>query len=95
MAHNKISEHISLKDEFLTALRLHLPDVTLDADSEDAMTTIYDELARKLCNTRIQEFVSVTKQDLAAKKGLASTVEVNLRASLLTQHAKLSTIRQQ
>ena len=93
MAHNKISEHISLKDKFLTAL--HLPDVTLDADSEDAMTTIYDELARKLCNTRIQEFVSVTKQDLAAKKGLASTVEVNLRASLLTQHAKLSTIRQQ
>ena len=91
MAHNKISEHISLKDEFVTALRLHLPDVTLDADSEDAMTTIYDELARKLCNTRIQECVCYKR----AKKGLASTVEVNLRASLLTQHAKFSTIRQQ
>ena len=85
MAHNKISEHMSLKDKFVTALRLHLPDITLDVDSEDAMAKIYDEFARKLCNTRIQEFVSITKQDLAAKKGLASTVEVNLRASLLTQ----------
>ena len=65
-----------------------------DADSEDAMNTVYDELTRKLCNTRIQEFLSATKQDLAAKKGLASTVDVNLRTTLLTNHTKFSTIRE-
>ena len=57
------------------------------------MVTVYDELSRRLCNTRIQEFLSATKQDLAAKKGLASTVDINLRKTLLTQHMKLSTIR--
>jgi len=59
------------------------------------MITIYDELSRKLCNTRVQEFSSATKQDLAAKKGLASTVETNLCTTLLAQHTKLSTIRKQ
>ena len=65
-----------------------------DSDSEDAMNAVYDELTRKLCNTRIHEFLSATKQDLAAKKGLASTVDVNLRTTLLTNHTKLSTIRE-
>ena len=59
------------------------------------MINIYNELSRKLCNTRIQEFLSATKQDLAAKKGLASTVDTNLRVTLLANHTKLSTIRQQ
>ena len=59
------------------------------------MINIYNELSRKLCNTRIQEFLSATKQDLAAKKGLASTVDTNLRTTLLANHTKLSTIRQQ
>ena len=31
------------------------------------------------------------KQQLATKKGAASTVEVNLRTSLLTNHTKLTT----
>ena len=35
---------------------------------------IKSELSQKLCNTRIQEFLSATKQDLATKKGLATTV---------------------
>ena len=58
------------------------------------MTTVCDELTRKLYNTRIQEFVSATKQDLAAKKGLASTTDVNLRTTFLTNHTKLLTIRE-
>ena len=67
----------------------------MDADSKKAMNTIYNELSRKLCNTRVQEFLSATKQDLAAKKELASTVETNLRTTLLAHHTKLSTIRKQ
>ena len=59
------------------------------------MINIYNELSRKLCNTRIQEFLSATKQDSAAKKGLASTVDANLRTTLLANHTKLSTIGQQ
>ena len=58
------------------------------------MINIYNELSRKLCNTRIQEFLSATKQDLAAKKALATTVDTNLRTTLLANHTKLSTIRQ-
>jgi len=82
----------ALKDEFVCVLQSLLPAVTIDADSEKAMITIYDELSRKLCYTRVQ---SATKQDLAAKKGLASTVETNLCTTLLAQHTKLSTIRKQ
>ena len=95
MAHGKINNKTDLKDTFLTELRLLLPDVEFDTISQDAMETIYVELARKLCNIRIQEFLSATKQDLAAKKGLASTIDVNLRTTLLTQHTKVSTIRLQ
>ena len=39
----------------------------------------------------IQEFLSATKQQLATKKGLASTVDINLRPTLLAHHAKLET----
>ena len=84
-----------MRDEFTSVLKTLLPSVVLDADSEQAITTIYEELSRKLCNSRIQEFVSATKQDFAAKKGLASTIDTNLRTTLLTHHTKLTTIRKQ
>jgi len=41
------------------------------------MENVLEELTRKLCNTRIQKFLSATKQEFAAKKGMASTVDVN------------------
>jgi len=44
---------------------------------------------------RIQEYLSSTKQEFAAKKGLASTVDTNLHAKLLTQHTSLSSIRKE
>jgi len=40
------------------------------------------KLVRKLCNTSIQEFLSVYKQETATKKGLASTVDLNLTIML-------------
>lgn len=93
VAHSKINDNADLKDKFLMELQLLLPDIEFDATAQDAMGVIYVELARKLCNIRIQEFLSATKQDFAAKKGLASSVDVNLRTTLLTQHTKVSTIR--
>ena len=65
----------------------------MDVESEEAMDRIYYEFSRKLCNARIQEYISFTKQEFAAKKGLASTVDTNLRTKLLTQHTSLSSIR--
>ena len=89
-----VSTATSLKEQFIEVVKLLFLIIIPDADCEDAMTTVYDELTRKLCITRIQEFISATKQDLAAKKGFASTVDVNLRTILLTNHTKHSTIGQ-
>ena len=55
------------------------------------MNSVFDVLVRKLCNTRIQEFISSAKQQFASKKGLASTVDVNLCTALLVHHTKLET----
>ena len=54
------------------------------------MNNIYEEFTRKLCNARIQEFISATEQEFAAKKGVASTVDTNIRTTLLSDHTKLS-----
>lgn len=69
---------------------MHLP--TMDTFSEDAMDNVYDTFVRKVCNTAvIQEIVSAAKQQMASKKGLASTVDVNLRPVLLAHHVKMET----
>ena len=78
------------KAEFLDALSKQLPVATFDKETETAINNVFEELTRKLCNIRIQEFLSATKQELAAKKGLASTVDVNLRTRLLSNLTKLS-----
>ena len=62
-----------------------------DIYSDEAISNVFNTFTRKLCNTRIQEFQSTTKQHLATKKGLASTVDVNLRTTLLAHHTKLET----
>ena len=80
----------SYKDDFSSALKQRLPVTIFDNENELAMNNIYEELTRKLCNARIQEFISATKQEFAAKKGLASTVGTNLRTTLLTDHTKLA-----
>ena len=63
----------------------------MDLLSTEALNDVFQEITRKLCNTRIQEFISYTKQKKDANKGLATSIEQNLRASLLTQHTHLST----
>jgi len=78
-----------IQRRFRTALAQRLPNIA--TISETAVKKVYDVLVRKLCNTRIQEFISSTKQQFAAKKGLASTVDVNLRTTLLIHHTKLET----
>lgn len=74
---------------FIEALPSKLPNIA--TYSETAIQNVYNTFTRKICNTRIQEFLSATKQQLATKKGLASTIDVNLRATLLAHHTKLET----
>jgi len=73
------------------ALNQRLPVTSFDNEVEVAIDNVYNEWTRKLCNARIQEFVMATKQEFAAKKGLASTTDVNLRTKLLSTHTNLST----
>ena len=54
----------------------------MDLLSTEALNDVFQEITRKLCNTRIQEFISYTKQKKAASKELATSIEQNLHASL-------------
>ena len=55
------------------------------------MINVYNELVRKLCNTRIEKFISVQWQKFASKKCQAITSGQNLRNNLLTHHTNLHT----
>ena len=61
----------------------------IDTFSEEALDNVYDVFVRKVCNTIIQEVISAAKQQMASQRGLASTVDVNLRPVLLAHHAEL------
>ena len=89
VAHENLMKNLQFKEQFLVILASRLPNI--ETFSEDSLNNVFDVLTRKICNTRIQEFVSATKQEFAAKKGLASTVDVNLRTTLLAHHTKLET----
>lgn len=75
-----------LFDCFIDALSKRVKDI--DKESE-AISVVYNEFSRKLCNTRLNEFVVVHKQLAAVKEGKASLTGQNLRDTLLTQHVQL------
>ncbi|XP_065907351.1 uncharacterized protein [Dysidea avara] len=89
ITHERIQEETKFFDTFKEILASKSPNITIY--SEDAIRNVFETFTRKICNTRIQEFLSATKQQLATKKGLASTVDINLRPTLLAHHAKLET----
>ena len=59
--------------------------------STQAVDAVYSELTRKLCNTRIQEFLDSTRQIQSAKAGKGTLKGQNLRDNLLSQHVNLIT----
>lgn len=89
MAHKALEVHSDIRDMFKITLAQRLPNFS--TFPERAVNGVFNVLIRKLCNIRVQEFVSAKKQQLAAKKGLASTTDVNLRTTLLVHHTKLET----
>ena len=84
-----LQTHSDIQETFKATLAQRLPN--FNTISERAVNSVFDVLVRKLCNTRIQEFISSTKQQFVTKKGLASTVDVNWRTALLFHHKKLET----
>lgn len=79
---------MDLRNQFTTLLREKLPDFE-DSSNLAAIDNVFHEMIRKLCNTRMQEFLTSQKQKVASDKGHASTVGQNLRDTLLTQHTQL------
>ena len=53
---------------------------------------VYKELSRKLCHTRLGEFIDAKQQKLAASKGKSTLAGQNLRDELLTSHVKLKSM---
>lgn len=60
----------------------------MDKESK-AVAAVYNEFIRKICNTRLNEFIVVHKQLTAVEDGKASLTGQNLRDTLLTQHVQL------
>ena len=84
MAHALASETENLQTTFFQLLEKKL---LLETDTKkQAARNIYEEMLRKLSNTRIQEFISSLKQKIASDKGQASVAGQNLRDKLLTAH---------
>ena len=79
-----LRQRCDLEEQFNSVLK----DVYHSYDSHRAIVhEIYKEFTRKLCNTRMQEFIDVHRQ-LAAKKdsGKSTLSGQNLRDKLLTYH---------
>ena len=77
LAHKKIHSQTRFREIFREMINSKLPS-DISTYNEDAIDNVYNTFVRKNCNTHIQEFLSAMKQQLATKKGLASTVDVNL-----------------
>ena len=79
------------RTEFLNALSKQLPVTTFDSE---ALNNVYEELTRKLCNTRSQEFLSATNKN----PGVGGSFFLTLAPfcytlsviTLLSNHTKLS-----
>ena len=83
-----IEDDTEIKEAFHTVLQKRIEG--FDQDLTD-VTGIMKEFIRKLCNTRLQEFIDSFKTVLAAKKGSAAISGQNLRDTLLSQHVHLKT----
>ena len=61
----------------------------LEKVSSSCLDGVFKELTRKVCHTRVQEYLDSFKQREAASKGNATLAGQNLRDSLLSNHVNL------
>ena len=84
---NKLVLDTKLLSLYETILREKIPEFSEMSDK--SVDSVFKEFVRKLCHTRIQEFLDSFKQQSAAHKGLATLAGQNLRDSLLSHHVNL------
>ena len=84
-----LSKATHLREQLFSIMNEKVPLCISNELETLAANNVCDEMIRKLCNTRIQEFLSSLKQKIASSKGHASTTDQNLRDKLLTQHTNL------
>ena len=82
-----MNKRTNLKETFM--MLVCDSDTNLNDTLAKDIDIIYHDMTRKLCNIRIQEFLSSQKQKNASEKGLASTSGQNLRDTLLSLHTNL------
>ena len=88
MAHSiLVAQTTVLKDTFGNLLKRRL--LSKYESIGDAENVVYRDMVRKLCNIRIEEFLSSTRQKMAAEKGNASLAGQNLRDGLLKDRTNL------
>jgi len=77
----------NIQSMFLAAAADKVP--RFDNISSTAGDNVFQEFVRKLCHTRVQEYLDSFKHKGAANKGYATLAGQNLRDSLLTHHINL------
>lgn len=87
MAHTLVQKRTVPREKFLELLNDLMPNFS--SLSNSAIHNVYEEFVRKLCNTRMQEFLSVQKQKFDLDKGHAITIAQNLCDTLLAQNSNL------
>ena len=84
VATEKLRQNDDLETQFISLLKESYQDYD---HNREMVHRIFMEITRKLCNTRIQEFLDVQRQIAAKKDDGASTLSgQNLRDKLLTYH---------
>ena len=84
---NKFVQNTELRSMYLAILQAKVPESAHMKDK--SVDGVFKEFVRKLCHTRVQEFLDSFKQQNAAHKGSATLAGQNLRDSLLSHHVTL------
>ena len=83
---DQVQQNQLLFKQFKAIINARVEDAQL---ADDAILSVYSEFSRKLCNTRINEYLDTYRQTMAADKGKATLAGQNLRDTLLSQHVNL------
>lgn len=86
------TSHVQKDKELFKSFTAAISAIAKDVeDTNKALISVYKEFSRKICNTRLNEFIDVQKQLSVMKSGKASLGGQNLRDTLLTSHLQVKT----
>ena len=84
--------HIQKDPQLFKSFTAAISEIAMDIDDTNpSLISVYKEFSRKICNTRLNEFIDVQKQLSVMKSGKASLSGQNLRDTLLTSHVQMKT----